>query len=99
VLKSFFTRAGSGHFDIQNPERLARLMIGMTSNKLAFQRRRHYARRRESRLTDITPVEDIELAAARPGPSHLACDNDLFGSVAERLGDQEGQILDLRAKG
>ena len=32
-------------------------------------------------------------------PSQVASDNDLFETVALRLGDQERQILDLRAQG
>ena len=99
VLNSFFARAGSGHFAVETPEQLAGLLIGMARNKLAFQRRRQYARRRDSRLTDTTRVDEMEVVSATPDPGQVASDRDLIEAVSRRLGAEERQMLDLRAEG
>jgi RNA polymerase sigma-70 factor (ECF subfamily) len=99
VLTSFFARASSGHFDLDTPEQLVRLLIQMTRNKLAFQVRRQRARRRDNRLTYPTRVDEMNVASRRPGPSELASDLDLIDAVRRRLGEEERKIADLRAEG
>src|SRR5262245_61484342 len=47
VLCSFFVRAALGHYDLDTPEDLARLLAVMARNKLAAQARRPQVRRRE----------------------------------------------------
>jgi RNA polymerase sigma-70 factor (ECF subfamily) len=99
VLTSFFSRAGLGQFEIETPEQLVRLLIGMTRNKLAFQVRRERARRRDSRLNEARRVDDMQVVSATPGPSQLASDHDLIEAVRGRLDDEERQLADLRAEG
>lgn len=99
VLTSFFARASSGQFDLETPQQLVGLLIGMTRNKLAFQVRRQRARRRDNRLVAGTPVEDLRVESTSPGPSQLAADHDLIAAVRHRLKDEELRIVDLRAEG
>ena len=99
VLTSFFARASSGQFDLETPEQLVGLLIQMTRNKLAFQVRRQRARRRDSRMTDARPVDEIDVASPSPGPSELASDHDLIEAVRRRLGEEERRLADLRAEG
>jgi RNA polymerase sigma-70 factor (ECF subfamily) len=99
VLNSFFARAGSGQFELETPEQLVKLLIGMTRNKLAFQVRRQRARRRDSRLNAHTRVDDMQVVSKTPGPSELAANHDLFNTVRCRLDEEERQIVDLRAQG
>ena len=99
VLTSFFTRAGTGQFEIETPEQLIRLLIGMTRNKLAFEVRRQRALRRDGRLNASGRVEEMALAAQSPGPSQLASDRDLIDAMRLRLGEEERQLADLRAQG
>jgi RNA polymerase sigma factor (sigma-70 family) len=99
VLTSFFARASSGQFDLETPEQLVRLLIKMTRNKVAFQVRRQRALRRDSRMTDARPVEEIDVASSSPGPSELASDHDLIDAVRNRLGDEERRLADLRGEG
>ena len=40
VLASFFVRAAAGQYDLEGPEQLQGLLIGMVRNKLAFQVRK-----------------------------------------------------------
>jgi DNA-directed RNA polymerase specialized sigma24 family protein len=99
VLTSFFARASSGQFELETPEQLVGLLIGMTRNKLAFQVRRQRARRRDNRLVAVTPVEELMVASPTPEPSQLASDHDLIDAVRHRLKDEELLIVDLRAEG
>jgi RNA polymerase sigma factor (sigma-70 family) len=99
VFVSFFTRASSGQFDIERPEQLVGLLIGMARNKLAHQVRRQKARRRDTRLTARTRVDEMDVVSNTPGPSELASDHDLIDHVRLRLGEEERQLVDLRAEG
>jgi RNA polymerase sigma factor (sigma-70 family) len=99
VLKSFFTRAASGHFDLETPEQLVKLLMQMTRNKLAFQVRLQRARRRDNRRIFSTRVDELKVASTHPGPSELASDHDLIDALRMRLDDEERQLADLRAEG
>lgn len=99
VLTSFFARASSGQFELETPQQLVGLLIGMTRNKLAFQVRRQRARRRDNRLVAATPVEDLRVESPSPGPGQLASDLDLIAAVRHRLKNEELLIVDLRADG
>ncbi len=100
VLTSFFARAGSGQFEIETPDQLIRLLIGMARNKLAFQVRWQHARRRDSRrLNTETRVDELQVVSTTPGPSELASKEDLINTVRLRLGEEERQLADLRAAG
>ena len=99
VLTSFFARAGAGQFDLETPEQLARLLIQMTRNKVAFQVRRLRADRRDSRLTDARPVDEIDLPGDSPSPSQVVSDLDLVEAVRSRLGAEERRLAELRGEG
>lgn len=99
VLTSFFARAGTGQFELETPEQLAGLLIRMTRTKLAFQVRYQRARRRDGRLNVGTPVDELAIAGAVPGPSEQATNDDLLGVVRARLGVEERQLADLRFEG
>jgi DNA-directed RNA polymerase specialized sigma24 family protein len=99
VLKSFFARASSGHFDLETPEQLVKLLMQMTRNKLAFHVRLQRARRRDNRRVFATRVDELKVASTSPGPSELASDHDLLDAVRELLDDDERQLADLRAEG
>src|SRR5438309_7608145 len=73
VLLSFFVRAAAGQYDLSQPEHLLKLLVGMTRNKLAFQARKHYRQRRDSRRAATDGQEQLAtVAALGPGPSQLA---------------------------
>jgi DNA-directed RNA polymerase specialized sigma24 family protein len=99
VLTCFFSRASSGNFDLDTPEQLAGLLLKMTRNKVAFQVRRQRALRRDNRLTDARPVDEMEVASRTPGPSEVASDHDLIEAVRLRLGEDERRMADLRVEG
>jgi RNA polymerase sigma-70 factor (ECF subfamily) len=99
VLNSFFAHAWTGHFAVETPEELARLLIGMTRKKVAFQRRRQYARKRDCRLTDATGVNEMDIVARSPNPGQVASDRDLIDAVLQRMSDEERQLVRMRADG
>lgn len=99
VLTSFFKRAETGWFEIEIPEKLASLLIGMTRNKVAHQVRGARAGRRDFRLTVSTRIDEISVASSTQGPCEIASDVDLIHAIKHRLDDEGRQIVDLRAEG
>jgi RNA polymerase sigma-70 factor (ECF subfamily) len=99
VLASFFTRAGTGQFELDTPEQLAGLLVRMTRTKLAFHVRYQRARRRDGRLNLGIPVDELAIAGAVPGPSEQATNDDLIDAVRARLDAEERQLADLRFAG
>ena len=99
VLKSFFMRARSGHFEIESTEQLVGLLTQMTRNKLATEVRTQRAGRRDFRLMAATPVEDIAVVSTSPSPDRQSLDRDLLASVRRRFTEEECRIADLRAEG
>jgi DNA-directed RNA polymerase specialized sigma24 family protein len=100
VLASFFMRAATGQYDLSRPEHLLKLLVGMTRKKLAFQARKHYRQRRDSRRTVTGGQEQLATVAADgPGPIQLAAGRELLQQVRERLSKEERQLADLRGQG
>jgi RNA polymerase sigma-70 factor (ECF subfamily) len=100
VLASFFARAAIGQYDLNQPEHLLKLLVGMTRNKLAFQSRKQYRHCRDSRRASTGGPELLAtVAAADPGPSQLAAERDLLHQVHERLSHEEKLLADLRGQG
>ena len=64
VLASFFVRAASGQYDLDQPEQLLRLLVVMTRHKVSKQARRHRAEKRDYRLAEDLGQASLE---AEPG--------------------------------
>jgi RNA polymerase sigma-70 factor (ECF subfamily) len=98
VLGSFFVRAAVGEFDLERPEQLMRLLVGMARNKLA-ERVRHYQRRRR----DVRRVEpggaEADAAVVCETPSQVVAGRELLQEFRRRLSDEERRLADLRAQG
>jgi RNA polymerase sigma-70 factor (ECF subfamily) len=99
VLASFFTRAAAGQFDIDQPNQLVRLLVGMARNKVAFQARTQRAQRRDNRRLQSYDPEIFEPAAVGPRPDDVVAHAELIDAVRERLNDEERQLTDLRGQG
>jgi RNA polymerase sigma-70 factor (ECF subfamily) len=99
VLGSFFVRAALGQFELDRPEELLRLLVGMTRNKLAYQVRKQRARCRDSRRVADVPVQEVEAAEAGPGPAEVAAGREALERFRARLSPEERQLADLRAQG
>jgi RNA polymerase sigma-70 factor (ECF subfamily) len=100
VLASFFVRAASGQYDLEEPGQLVKLLVAMTRNKLANQARRHRAGRRDyRRLEPHSPAELESRAMHQPSPSRMVAGRELLEEFRRRLSEEERALVDLRAQG
>jgi RNA polymerase sigma factor (sigma-70 family) len=100
VLASFFVRAASGQYDLDQPDQLLRLLVAMTRHKLSKQERRHRADKRDYRRAGTGDTPDLEgQAAATPSPSRLVAGRELLQAVLVRFSEEERMLVDLRAQG
>ena len=99
VLASFFVRAAAGEFDLEQPDQLRKLLVGMARKKLFFQVRKQRAQRRDVRRLEPIIRDDAAAATTDPSPSRLCEAKDLLHSFQQRLTPQERQLSDLRAQG
>jgi DNA-directed RNA polymerase specialized sigma24 family protein len=95
VLASFFVRAASGEYDLDEPRQLTGLLVVMARNKVAHQARRQRARRR-----DVAPGPDgWDFTDPDPGPSRVVAGRELLDEFRARLTVEERRLADLRAEG
>jgi RNA polymerase sigma factor (sigma-70 family) len=100
VLASFFVRAVSGQYDLDEPGELLRLLVVMTRHKLAKQERRHRADKRDYRLAEERDPADLEgRPGAEPTPSRLVAGRELLETFRARLSEEERMLADLRSQG
>jgi RNA polymerase sigma-70 factor (ECF subfamily) len=99
VLASFFIRAASGQYDIDQPEQLLKLLVAMARKKLAFQARRERAQRRDNRRVTSAGLEEAEFVADGPTPSHRVAAEELLREVQARLSPDERALAEKRSAG
>ena len=99
VLASFFVRAASGQYDLEQPAQLVKLLVGMTRNKLAFQARKQRAMRRDNRRIQTLDLETCDVAASDASPSQVVAGQELLENFRQRLSPEERQLADLRTQG
>src|SRR5215472_2423946 len=89
VLASFFVRAASGQYDLDEPGQLLKLLVVMTRNKLAVQVRNQHCQRRDNRRVAQGTGEELEaVAAADPSPSRVFAGKELLEQVRQRLSEE-----------
>jgi len=99
VMASFFVRAAAGQYDLEQPDQLLRLLVVMTRHKLANQRRRHRAERRDCRRLAAYDPAYLDGPTAAPSPSRLVVGRELLAEVNRRLSEEERLLAELRADG
>jgi RNA polymerase sigma factor (sigma-70 family) len=100
VLASFFVRAATGEYDLEQPEQLVRLLVTMARNKLASKARQEHRQRRDNRRVAVTdPAILEELADQQPTPSDILSRRELLERMRASLTDEERIIADLRGQG
>jgi RNA polymerase sigma-70 factor (ECF subfamily) len=100
VLASFFVRAASGQYDLDNPDQLVKLLVAMARNKLASRARQERRQRRDVRRVAAAAPEALEqLADQQPSPSEILSRQELLERLRTSLTDEERQIADLRGQG
>jgi RNA polymerase sigma-70 factor (ECF subfamily) len=99
VLASFFARAASGQYDLEQPEQLLGLLVRMARHKLADQVSRQQARRRDVRRVREAGLPAGDVADSAPSPSECYAGQELLEEFRKRLTAEERQIADRRAAG
>ena len=99
VLASFFVRAAAGEFDLEQPDQLRKLLVGMARKKLFFQVRKQRAQRRDVRRLEPIALDQGAAVAADPSPSRQCEAHDLLHSFQQRLTPEERHLAELRAQG
>ena len=97
VLATFFVRAAAGQFDLEQPEQLVRLLVGIARHKLSARSRHHRAQKRDARKVEALDPE--RLGAAGANPSELVAGEELLREFRRRLSEEEQRLADLRAGG
>jgi DNA-directed RNA polymerase specialized sigma24 family protein len=98
VLASFFLRAASGQYDLQQSGQLHRLLAAMARNKLASQARHSYVARRDPEALRTGLAGDEHLPAPDPEPSQAVAASDFCGALLGSLTEDERQLADRRAR-
>src|SRR5688572_25140475 len=100
VLASFFVRAATGEYDLDEPQHLVRLLVTMARNKLASKARLEHRQRRDNRRVTVTDPEVMdELTDGQPSPSEILSRRELLAQMRASLTEEERQIADLRGQG
>src|SRR5262245_20666611 len=100
VLASFFVRAATGEYDLEEPQHLVRLLVTMARNKLASKARMEHRQRRDNRRVAAADPDALdELADQQPSPSEILSHRELLERMRASLTDEEREIANLRGQG
>ena len=99
VLASFFVRAAAGEYELEKPEQLRKLLVGIARKKLLFQIRKQQAQCRDVRRLEALSPDDGAAVAADPSPSRQCEVQDLLHTFQQRLTPEERHLAELRAQG
>ena len=99
VLGSFLVRASAGQYDLDRPEDLVKLLVGMARHKLAFEARKQYAQRRDVRRRGDVSRQVLESVPGGPDPGEQVAEQELLREFRQRLSAEERQLADLRSQG
>jgi RNA polymerase sigma-70 factor (ECF subfamily) len=100
VLGAFFVRTALGHFDLNSPDDLIKLLATMVSNKIREYTRKAHAARRDARRIEATAVEDMCVADSDAAcPSRIMSGRELLQACRDRLGEEDLYLADQRILG
>ena len=99
VMASFFVRAAVGEFQLDDPDRLAHLLMEMARHKLAdyvkyYQRQRRDLRREK----DLSPGHDV-IDRSSETPSQLIAGRELLQMLHDQLSEDERRLAEMRLQG
>jgi hypothetical protein len=99
VLASFFARVAAGQFDLERPEQLPALLLGMARHKLAEKVRFQQRQRRDIRRARSVGPDELDVVCLQPGPHQLVADKEVLDAFRSRLSPEEQQLAELRTHG
>ena len=98
VFASFFVRTSLGQYDLENPDKLIRLLVTIARNKVAHQANREHAACRDQRR--IHAGADVGDCAAPGGtPSRQLAARELVYEARRRMSAEEIGLLERREQG
>jgi len=97
VLCDFFVRSALGDFDLTDPSRLVRLLIGMASNKVAERARHHQRGKRDVRAVESLEVDSVHALTGPDLPSRIVSARELLDQCRALLTESERRLVKLRA--
>jgi DNA-directed RNA polymerase specialized sigma24 family protein len=99
VWASFFPRAATGKFELDDPKKLLNLLITLAHNKLVDQAK-YLRRKRRGAAAEgggfRAPNEPID---PHPGPEQVADERDFVQAIRKHLSPHEQCLWDLRSLG
>ena len=99
VLSSFFLRAASGQYDLEEPAQLIGLLTAMARKKLAMKVRHERAAKRDNRKRAQGDVAEIDLAGGAATPSRILSVKEMFDAARQEFSPDELQLVEMRADG
>jgi RNA polymerase sigma factor (sigma-70 family) len=98
VFASFFVRTSLGQYELENPDKLVRLLVTIARNKVAHQANREHAACRDQRR--INAGADVRDCAAPGGtPSRQLAARELVDEARRRMTADELLLLERRQAG
>jgi DNA-directed RNA polymerase specialized sigma24 family protein len=88
VLGSFFVRVAAGHYELESPGGLMRLLIEMTRNKV----------REKARKQREVKLGAFEVVADDPDPVSLLVNRDFLNEFRGRLSEEELALWERRRR-
>jgi RNA polymerase sigma-70 factor (ECF subfamily) len=100
VLANFFVRAAAGQFELDTPEQLLNLLVGMACNKLRDYARREHAARRDCRRVQGDGRQALATVPGRQdSPSAIVAGKELLDRARALLSEEERYLMDQRNLG
>jgi RNA polymerase sigma-70 factor (ECF subfamily) len=99
VLASFFVRAATGAYDLNEPGQLVALLTKMAQNKFGMRARGEFRQRRDARRLSSSTIEECGAVSSAPGPSRRAEDRDLLLRALEMMSLEVRAIAVRRMRG
>src|SRR5262245_33103981 len=99
VLATFLARMKAGRFDIETPEKLAALLVGIARNKVLTQARKARRAAGADPAAPAVPLDQVEVAGHEPTPSAQAAAKEQLQELRQRLSEEERQLMELRGEG
>ncbi|HEY1600963.1 MAG TPA: ECF-type sigma factor [Pirellulales bacterium] len=99
VLASFFVRASTGEYELDQPDQLARLLVTMARNRVRSRARRERRQVRDVRRLAAKPGVLNDIADPRPSPFDVVSRKEQLERVKSSLTVEELAIFELRSIG
>jgi RNA polymerase sigma factor (sigma-70 family) len=100
VFASFFVRAATGEFDLEEPNDIVRLLVTVARNKLVSAARQAYVAKRDVRRNEVGDTGQFDrIPKADPSPSRQVAAAELLNRVLAELTREERELAALRGRG